>query len=119
MCVPPLRVGGRDSSPEPEPEPVKPAAPVVAAPEPAKPTSTGGGYVPPHRRNQPAGADSGPAVLQPVRMGGGRGWSSRKAPDISSDEAFPTLGSAVEETARGAWGQRGAARYRPPPPHLR
>ena len=115
--------GARDSSPEPEPEPEpeKPLAPVTTAPEPAKPASSGGGggggggYVPPHRRNLPPGADSGPpsssgGPLQPVRLGGGRSWLSKKAPDISSDEAFPTLGSAVEETARGAWGQRGSGR---------
>ena len=90
---------------------MKPAVPVAVAPEPAKATSAG--YVPPHRRNLPAGAESSGApagALQPVRLSSTRSWQSKKAPDISSDEAFPTLGSAVEETARGAWGQRGAAR---------
>ncbi|XP_043197619.1 protein CDV3 homolog [Amphibalanus amphitrite] len=102
--------GTRDSSPEPEPEPVKPAAPVAPAPEPPK--TGGGGYVPPHRRNLPPGSEPAPSSggLQPIRLSATRSWHSKKAPDISSDEAFPTLGSAVEETARGAWGQRGGAR---------
>lgn len=103
--------GARNSTVEPEPKPVKPAAPVAAAPEPAKPA--GSGYVPPHMRNRPAGAessDSSGGPLQPVRLGGARSWHSKKAPDIASDQAFPTLGSAVEETARGAWGQRGGGR---------
>ena len=97
--------GQRVSSQEPEPDLVKPAAPVPAVPEPAQPVGSGG-YVPPHRRNLPPGADSGggsSGSLQSFRMN--RNWNNKKAPDIRSDETFPTNGSAVEEVARGAWGQ--------------
>ncbi|XP_037090344.1 protein CDV3 homolog isoform X2 [Pollicipes pollicipes] len=100
----------RDQSPEErEPEPVKPPEP-VAAPEPTKAaaaSTSSVGYVPPHRRNMPAASATPSGPLAPTRLGATRSWRN-KAPDISSDEAFPTLGAAVEETARGAWGQRGA-----------
>lgn len=99
------KTDARDPSPdERPPEPEKKPEPAPAAPEPAKTT---GGYVPPHRRNMPAGSESSGGSLAPVRMGGGSRSRYSRAPDISSDEAFPTLGAAVEETARGAWGQRG------------
>lgn len=61
----------------------------------------GGSYVPPHMRGQPGGGAS-PA---PVERKQPRG-RMMKAPDISSELYFPSLGDASDTAPKGAWGKR-------------
>lgn len=93
----------REPSPEPEPEEKPEPPPAPAAPQ-AKPTN----YVPPHLRNQtqsPAAPST--SSLKPRILG--RGGRSKKAPDITNQDSFPSLECAAQESlpsSVGAWGRK-------------
>lgn len=77
-------------------------APAHSAPVAHTPAPTGV-YVPLHRRNQMAGATpGGPSSLTPVKLSG---RVSRRAPDITSSEAFPSLGSSGQDGSDGPAGE--------------
>merc|ERR1739844_292771 len=61
----------------------------------------GGSYVPPHMRGQ-AGAAA--AAATEVRRPQPRG-RVMKAPDISSEVYFPSLGNSEDTAPKGAWGK--------------
>lgn len=60
----------------------------------------GGSYVPPHMRGQAGGATP---VEQKRPMPRGR---VMKAPDISSEVYFPSLGQSEDSAPKGAWGKK-------------
>jgi len=62
----------------------------------------GGSYVPPHMRGQ-AGAAAAAAATE-VRRPQPRG-RVMKAPDISSEVYFPSLGNSEDTAPKGAWGK--------------
>jgi len=62
----------------------------------------GGSYVPPHMRGQ-AGAAAAAAATE-VRRPQPRG-RVMKAPDISSEVYFPSLGNSEDSAPKGAWGK--------------
>jgi len=64
----------------------------------------GGCYVPPHMRGQ-AGAAAAAAATE-VRRPQPRG-RVMKAPDISSEVYFPSLGNSEDTAPKGAWGKPG------------
>jgi len=64
----------------------------------------GGSYVPPHMRGQ-AGAAAAAAATE-VRRPQPRG-RVMKAPDISSEVYFPSLGNSEDTAPKGAWGKPG------------
>ena len=61
----------------------------------------GGSYVPPHMRGQPGGGASPAPVERKLPRG-----RMMKAPDISSEVYFPSLGDASDTAPKGAWGKR-------------
>jgi len=65
----------------------------------------GGSYVPPHMRGQ-AGAAAAAAATE-VRRPQPRG-RVMKAPDISSEVYFPSLGNSEDTAPKGAWGKNPA-----------
>jgi len=60
----------------------------------------GGSYVPPHMRGQP-GAAAPVEQRRPQPRG-----RVMKAPDISSEVYFPSLGQAEDSAPKGAWGKK-------------
>ncbi|OXU25737.1 hypothetical protein TSAR_012406 [Trichomalopsis sarcophagae] len=81
---------------EPEPQPPRPQP--VAAPAPAAGTGSSS-YRPPHVRNPPPSYDR----ERPI----GRPRGKNIAPDINSEEYFPTLNSKQPANeATGAWGRK-------------
>jgi len=60
----------------------------------------GGSYVPPHMRGQ-TGASNPVEQKKPLPRG-----RMMKAPDISSEVFFPSLGQAEDTAPKGAWGKR-------------
>merc|ERR1712192_241294 len=62
----------------------------------------GGSYVPPHMRGQPGAAAA--AASTEVRRPQPRG-RVMKAPDISSEVSFPSLGNSEDTAPKGAWGK--------------
>lgn len=65
--------------------PTSVAKPVAAAPIEQLPNTAGGVYIPPSKRNQ---ATAAPAAK-------GKGKKEKGAPDLNSEEFFPTLSAAV------------------------
>jgi len=74
-------------------EPAPPPAPVAAPPPPTTPSV----YIPPVRK-------------QVLAEGGSSGLAgrlrARAAPDVKSEELFPTLSAAVSQEANSAWGKK-------------
>lgn len=89
--------GTKHSGPWKKPElPPQPEVTETAAPPPPPPVTSGSSYKPPHLRNMPA------VVASP------RQRAKNVAPDIHSEEYFPTLNSKQQQSNEpsGPWGRR-------------